>query len=149
MQKYSKTRTYIKYLIPIVLLAFVFICSKIPTLAESYMQHVYPVLATVLSFISGLVSFSLLDVLIILVIIALTVSIVLMLRRKISFRSWAKVVILSLLWLPVWFYLARGIGYFRPDFFSRVGVERQPPDKDFFEAFVERYIDKLNQTYPD
>jgi hypothetical protein len=43
--------------------------------------------------------------------------------------------------------MAWGIAYFRSGFYERFAVEAPKEDKAFFEAFVERYIDLLNETY--
>jgi hypothetical protein len=40
-----------------------------------------------------------------------------------------------------------GIAYFRPDFHERFGVQPPKEDREFFETFVERYIDLLNRAY--
>ncbi len=140
-------KRYIKFIVPAVLLVFVFLCARIPALAEAYMQHCYPAIAATLSFVSRRVPFSLFDVLIIAAIIAFSGSIVMMCLRKLRFRRWIAVFSLSLLWIAVWFYMAWGIGYFRPDFYARFEIEPSREDKDYFEALVVRYIDSLNRAY--
>jgi len=67
--------------------------------------------------------------------------------RRLSFRCWINVFVLTILWIVIWFYMAWGISYFRPDFYERFGVEQPKEDRDFFEAMVVRYIDSLNQAY--
>ena len=143
----KKLPLYFKYTIPILLAVFIFLCSRIPTLAEWYMQNVYPPIATMLSFFSRLVPFSLLDIPLIAVIILFPASIVLMCMRKLRFRRWLKIVSLTIVWTVIWFYMAWGISYFRPDFHERFGIERQEVDREFFEAFVEHYIERLNRAY--
>ena len=136
-----------KFLVPVIFLAFIFLCSCIPALSEAYMLYCYPVIATILSFVTRWISFSLLDILIIAAVILLLGSIVMMCLRRCSFRCWITVFLLSVLWMIVWFYMAWGISYFRSDFHERFGVEQPKEDRDFFEAFVVRYIDSLNQAY--
>ena len=138
---------FIQFTIPLVFLVFVFLCSHIPSLAEWYMRSFYPIVATVLSFINRWIRFSLLDILTIVVLVLLSGSMVMMFKRRISFGYWIKTFLLSTLWIMVWFYMAWAIGYFRPGFYERFGIEPPKEDKEFFEAFVERYIDSLNQTY--
>jgi hypothetical protein len=111
------------------------------------MLNFYPPIATVLSFINRWVHFSLFDIMTIIVIIAFLGSIVLMCIRRLRFLKWIRIVILSALWGVVWFYLAWGVGYFRLDFHQRFGIMQAKEDRDFFEAFVERYIDSLNKAY--
>jgi len=138
-----------KYAIPLVFLAFIFLCSHIPALAEGYMRVCYPVIAIVLSFFHRRIPFSLLDILIIVAIILFLGSIVMMCLRRLSFRRWIQLFLLFGLWLAVWFYMAWGIGYFRPGFHERFAVEPPKEDREFFEAFVEQYIDSLNRAYID
>jgi hypothetical protein len=116
-------------------------------MAETYIVHCYPAIATVLSFVSYGVPFSLFDVLIIIAIVAFIGSIVLMFMRKISFVRWIKAVFLSILWLVSWFYMCWGIAYFRPEFHERFGVKPPVEDTVYFEALVCRYIDSLNKSY--
>ncbi len=146
-KRFSK---WIRFVVPVAFLVFIFLCSRIPSLSETYMQHVYPIIATVLSFLTSWVPFSLLDVLITMAVVALLGGIVMLCMRKLTFRCWINIFSLSLLWIIVWFYMAWGIGYFRSDFHTRFGAEQPAEDKDFFEAFVIRYIDSLNRAYvPD
>ena len=137
----------IRYLPPLIFLAFVFFCSSIPELAEWYMKVCYPVIAVVLSFFTRWIPFSLLDLLMIAGIVLLPAGIVMMCLRRLSFRCWVNIFLLSVLWMVVWFYMAWGIGYFRQGFHERFGVETPKEDREFFEAFVSRYIDSLNRAY--
>lgn len=43
--------------------------------------------------------------------------------------------------------MAWGIGYFRPGFHERFGVEQPQENREFFETLVVRYIDSLNHAY--
>jgi len=137
----------IKYILPVVFLVFVFLCSLIPTLAEWYMRGFYPIIATVFSFFNHWIPFSLLDLLIFVAIVVLLGSIVMICMRRLSFIRWFKIFLLSIMWIAVWFYMAWGIGYFRLGFHERFGVEPPKEDKEYFEAFVIRYIDSLNRAY--
>ena len=142
-----KIKTHIRFIIPVIFLVFIFLCSRIPAWAEAYIRYCYPVIAAVLSFVIRWIPFSLLDMLIIAAIVLLTGSIVMMFMRRLSVRCWINVFLLSVLWTAVWFYMAWGISYFRPGFHERFGVEQPKEDRDFFEAFVIRYIDSLNRAY--
>ncbi len=151
--RFSALKKYItqpSIIILIVCWVFIFLCARIPQLAEAYMRHVYPIIATCLSFVSQCSSFSLLDLLILIVIGLFIASLFMLIRRKWTFTRWLKKFVLSILYLIVWFYLAWGIGYFRQDFFSRYDIAKQAEDKDYFEHLVIRYIDSLNRSYtPD
>ena len=142
-----KFNKYTKFIVPSIFLAFIFICSSFPTWAEWYMRLCYPAIATIISFFSRLVFFSLFDCLIITAIFALAGSMVMMFKKKISFKSWSSMLLLSVLWIIVWFYMSWGIAYFRPGFYARFEVEKPKEDSAFFEALVVRYIDSLNRAY--
>jgi hypothetical protein len=111
------------------------------------MCRVYPVIAVALSSFSRLFPFSFFDVLLAAVLVLLAGGGIAVMIKKLRFRRWIGWCCRLLLWLPVWFYLSWGMSYFRPDFHERLSVERQAPDKTFFEAFVVRYIDSLNRSY--
>jgi hypothetical protein len=143
----KKITLYLKFAIPIIFLVFIFLCSRIPALAEWYMQNFYPPIATTLSFFSRMVPFSLLDIVLIAVILLIPISIVMLFLRRWRFRRWLKITLLFVLWTVIWFYMAWGISYFRPGFHERFGIERPHVDQVFFEAFVEHYIERLNRAY--
>jgi len=136
-----------KFAIPLVFLAFILLCAFIPALAEWYMRVCYPTVAVVLSLVSRWTAFSLFDFMIIAAVVIFIGSIVMMFMKKISFRCWGKIFLLSVMWVVVWFYMSWGIAYFRLDFYERFGIEQPKEDRDFFEALVLRYIDSLNQAY--
>ena len=147
MKNKKRFSAYIKFFVPGIFLVFILFCSRSPGLSEAYMQRCYPVIAAVLSSVSQIVPFSLLDLLIIAAIVAFLGGIAMMCFRKLAFRCWINIFSLSLLWIIIWFYMAWGIGYFRPDFHTRFGIEQPKGAGDFFEAFVIRYIDSLNLAY--
>ncbi|MDR1666250.1 MAG: DUF3810 domain-containing protein [Bacteroidales bacterium] len=140
-------RRCVAYAAPAILLLTVWICSRKPALAEGYMCHVYPAVATTLSFFSRLFPFSFFDVLLLAFVVLLAGGLVAVIAKKLRFRQWLGCCCRCVLWLPVWFYLSWGMAYFRPDFHERMAVERQTPDKAFFETFVIQHIDSLNCAY--
>ncbi|MDR1886341.1 MAG: DUF3810 domain-containing protein [Prevotellaceae bacterium] len=150
LRKSKKSKKFLPvfgFILPCVLLLFVFLCSRLPDLAEAYIGYCYPAIAGLLSFISCSVPFSLFDVLIIAAPLAFVGCIVLIFMRKISFIRWIKGVFSSILWIVSWFYMAWGIAYFRPEFHERFGVKPPVEDTVYFEALVYRYIDSLNKSY--
>ena len=133
--------------LPLLFLVFIFLCSRIPSLAEWYMQNVYPAVATLLSGFSRLFPFSVLDILILSAIMIFAGSLVFIIIYRISFLRWLKVFVICIAWVISWFYLAWGISYFRPDFHKRFGVEAVKEDQAFFEDFVIQHISRLNDSY--
>jgi hypothetical protein len=111
------------------------------------MHNFYPVIATVLSFFSRWISFSLLDILVVIAIVLLLGSMILVCVRRLRFLRWIRLLLLSVLWMVVWFYISWGIGYFRPGFHERFGVEPPNEDREYFETLVTRFINSINQAY--
>ena len=138
---------FVRFLIPVVFLVFIHFCSRKPEISEWYMRNLYPLFATVLSFINRWTHFSLLDMFVIVVTVLFLSSIILLCLRRMNFFFFIRTVLLSALWMTVWFYMAWGIGYFRLGFHERFGIEPPKEDREYFEAFVERYIDSLNRAY--
>jgi hypothetical protein len=129
------------------MLLFVFLCSRLPGIAETYIAHCYPAIASVLSSVSYRVPFSLFDALIITALATFIISIILIFMRKITLVRWLKVVLSAILWIVSWFYMAWGIAYFRPGFHERFGIEPPVEDTVYFDALVLRYINSLNKSY--
>ena len=141
------TSLIIRFSVPVFFLIFILLCAHSSLLAEWYMRSVYPVVAITLSFISHWVPFSLLDILIVMIIVILTGSIIMVCICRVKFYRWIRLLLLSVLWIAIWFYLSWGIAYFRPDFHERFSLKPPAEDKVFFETFVMRFIDALNQAY--
>ena len=49
-----------------------------------------------------------------------------------------------LLWIYVWFYMARGLNYSQPNIYQRTGMKPAEVDKDKLREFAYRYADSLN-----
>ena len=141
------TSLIIRFSIPVFFLLFIMLCTHYPLLAEWYMRSVYPVIAIIFSFFSHWFPFSLLDMLIITAIVVFIGSIVMVSVRRIKFRRWIRVLMLSVLWIMVWFYLSWGISYFRLGFHDRFEVMYPEEDREFFESFVIKYIEAINLAY--
>ncbi|MDR0421728.1 MAG: DUF3810 domain-containing protein [Proteiniphilum sp.] len=127
----------------------VYIFSRSAALSEWYMCTVYPGVAAILSFVSGLCPFSLYDVFLIvaaLLLIALTVFAAV---RKIAFSRFLFLLIRFVTVVAAWFYFSWGIAYFRKDFYARSGAEEVTFDREIFKDFAIRFIDRANRCYVD
>ncbi|MDR1055484.1 MAG: DUF3810 domain-containing protein [Prevotellaceae bacterium] len=129
------------------LILFIFLCRWQQSVAEWYMQNIYPALASVLSFISSKIPFSLFDIFITLYVIAFIVSIILLMLCKIKFKKWLKILLYSIAVIFVWFYMAWGISYFRKDFYARTDTPKADFDSTNFKYFLTDYIEELNASY--
>ena len=126
-----------------------------------YTSHIYPLIGTVLSHISGIFPFALGDLF-----IALSIAWVILypiyeigLRKKLARRfiflaaksgCYPKKkavfgrVIEYLLWVYVWFYAAWGLNYSQPVIYYRVGMKPAEVSKEKFRKFAYQYADSLN-----
>ena len=126
-----------------------------------YTTHIYPLIGTVLSHISGIFPFALGDLF-----IALSIAWVILypiyeigLRKKLARRfiflaaksgGYPKKkavfgrVIEYLLWVYVWFYAAWGLNYSQPVIYYRVGMKPAEVSKEKFRKFAYQYADSLN-----
>lgn len=126
-----------------------------------YTSHIYPLIGTVLSHISGIFPFALGDLF-----IALSIAWVILypiyeigLRKKLARRfiflaaksgCYPKKkavfgrVIEYLLWIYVWFYAAWGLNYSQPNIYCRTGMKPAEVSEAKFQEFAYRYADSLN-----
>ena len=126
-----------------------------------YTSHIYPLIGTVLSHISGIFPFALGDLF-----IALSIAWVILypiyeigLRKKLARRfiflaaksgCYPKKkavfgrVIEYLLWVYVWFYAAWGLNYSQPNIYCRTGMKPAEVSEAKFREFAYRYADSLN-----
>ena len=113
--------------------------------AEFYSRSIYPSLSYVLSALSSVVSFSLDEIGVLLMILSVVVfPFVWRIRRKLKWRTVLLREAEILLWIYVWFYIGWGINYYRESFFTRAGVFPAKYDEQRFKDFLYSYTDSLN-----
>lgn len=122
------------------------ILKRIPSVAGFYSASVYPSISHGLHWFSSFFSFSLYDMLIPLLILMLGIIL-----WKCVKRAWKQALFLLLVtllsgWMA--FQLSWGINYFRPDFYSRTGIAYAEADSVSYLKFVDRYLERLNDSYP-
>ncbi|MEN6589159.1 MAG: DUF3810 domain-containing protein [Proteiniphilum sp.] len=138
-----------KYLLIVggVLLLTVFIFSRSPMLSEGYMRTVYPVIATVFSFISGIFPFSLYDLFIVAALLWFTGKILFVILRKIPVNAFLFALVRFIVIVVAWFYFGWGVAYFRDDFYTRNEVREVPFDKENLRNVAIRFIGNANLFY--
>lgn len=111
-----------------------------PTLGGLYTSHVYPIIGSILSPVSGLVPFAVGDIFIFL-------SIVWALLYPAVKRTKRAVLRVAeyLLWVYAWFYMAWGLNYSQPNIYRRAGMRPVKVDKASLKAFAYQYADSLNK----
>lgn len=144
----KRRKFYIRYLILATLIAWVLLTQIIPSWGAFYAYHLYPIISAVLITLSTYITFSLDDMFIFCSIVGLIA--VPLYRHFRNHRKWKKVLLGDgeyLLWVYVWFYLAWGLNYSRPDFYVRMHIQPAKYTPAVFNAFMNQYIDSLNATY--
>lgn len=137
----------IRWIVLAVLLVFIRVVMFFPLLGEGYARTVYPVLSAVLSRISSLFPFSVGDCFIYGSIAGLIVYLVYAIVKRRSWKLTLGRMAEYLLWVYVWFYMAWGMNYFRPDFYSRTEVPYAAYSEDSFRSFLSAYTDSLNASF--
>ncbi len=141
-----------KSLLIIWLAVFTFILSQVfaafPVLTERiYARGFYPFLASVLSFFSGLFSFSLDDIFYTLLVICLLVLIVLLILKKLRFKDFGILLINTMAGCFVLFYWLWGFNYFREDFNTRLHIPERAPNKKELLSVLEELVEQTNASY--
>ncbi len=133
-----------RHWILIALLIIVTLFRTIPGWGWFYTRHLYPLIGTALSPISGAIPFAIGDLF-----IACSIAWCLLYPiYEIRWRKKKKVfgkVAEYLLWVYAWFYLAWGLNYSQPNIYHRIGMKPAKVDKAQFKEFAYRYADSLNE----
>ena len=133
-----------------VLLLLVLWCRHSVTAADVYASHVYPYVSKTLTWLASPFGFSLTEIVVVLLVIALIRLIVRIFndRKHWKKRLWRAVRLL--LWTYAWFYAAWGINYYRSDIYARLGATPMPYEEAEFHEFLEEFAEQLNENWcPD
>ncbi len=134
-----------------VLAIFIFLLTRIVShypqfVEEVYSRNIYPLFATILSFVSSALPFSIDDVFYLCLIGGILISMVLFIIQKVSFKNTLLIVLNLLSATFSLFYLLWGFNYFRQDLNERLDIAGQKPDnKEFIEQF-ERLVENTNNS---
>ena len=140
-----RKKSFVLYIICIVLLAYVIVCRYSLPAADFYALEVYPRISLVLSFISSLVPFSIQEFIVTVIII---IGLFLLTRiRKWGFKRFAKYELLLLLSTYVWFYISWANNYSRSSIFYRTETAPRSYNEAEFLAFVGDYVDSINAAW--
>jgi hypothetical protein len=122
--------------------------SARPQITERvYSQTIYPVFASVLSFFSRWLSFSLDDSFYAALVVFLVVLILLMLFRKIRFAKFALIFFQALAICFTLFYWFWGFNYFRESFNQRFGIQVSRPDTVQFARVLGELVQRTNESW--
>lgn len=139
----------LRYIILILLAAFILVARNSTAVGEWYAVTVYPAVSAALSFCVSWITFSLEEI-VVLAGAAIAVGIIIMgVKKK---QRWYKVCLKELelaAWMTVWFYVGWGMNYFRESLYERGDVQRQKYNEVVFKEFLEDYVENLNASYAD
>lgn len=135
-----------KTVIGFILLAFCLVCRFVPAVAEFYAAHLYPAISTVLSWLGGIVKFSLEEIVVLGFIVTFVDILVKVIKHKEGFLKWLRKTAVTAMWLYVWFYMGWGNNYYRPGLYQRNGIHRVSFEKEQFTRFLEDYSQNLNSA---
>lgn len=123
----------------IALLVTVTLFRTIPSWGWFYTQHVYPLIGSLLSPISGVLPFAVGDLFI-------ACSIAWCILYPMCKKRWSALYRVAeyLLWVYAWFYIAWGLNYSQPNIYYRTGMKPAEVSKTKFKDFAYRYADSLN-----
>ncbi|KUL20041.1 MAG: hypothetical protein XE13_0162 [Proteiniphilum sp. 51_7] len=133
----------------LLLISLILLFNHNSRLSEGYMLHVYPLLASFLSSISGIFPFSLYDLFLTATILWLIGMTTRLIFQKRGWKRYLYSVGRFVLIVIAWFYLGWGIAYFRGDFYDRSGVEKAAFDREELMRLTEKFIVQANQSYTD
>lgn len=138
----------IRLIIPVILLLLIWAVQLIPGWGEFYARHLYPFIATPLSFLSSKLPFAVGDLAIFLALCWLIIY-PFYARNKLK-RRWKNILtnlLIFLMWVYIWFYLAWGLNYSQNSFYQRTSIAYTPYTADNFKSFLDDYIQALNESY--
>ncbi len=122
--------------------------ASYPNLVEDYYSKgIYPIIASVYSWVSSLIPISLWDLFWAVLVLMILYGIYFVLQSSAKW-SWLllRIAQLSAL-LYAFFYLIWGFNYFRPELETRLGWEKPKPDELAFRAVLDSLILQTNKSY--
>ena len=132
----------------LIVLLFVRLAIHFPFEVEKYYSSgIYPGISSVVSMISGMVSFSIWDLFWISLILLVLSGLLLVIFRTIKLKWFLIRIIQLLLLFYSLFYILWGFNYFRPGIEARLGWEKARPDEPSFRAVMDTLITHTNKNY--
>lgn len=140
-----------RHLVLLLCIIAIIIVRQVPQGGAYYTTHVYPIVATCLSHLSSWIPFPLGDIFILVaILLLLVVPPYLLVRKGCTKRYVAQLVVESLAWIYVWFYVAWGLNYSQPNIYQRLHMVPAKVSTDRFLQFAKSVVDSVNATYmPD
>ncbi len=148
LQVQKKLRWWIVPALAGVVFVLIKVFTHNPLVVEQYYSRgLYPVLASIISFLSKWFPFSLDDLFYFLLIMTGVGIVILLIGRKITLKRSGLIVLNVLAAAYVLFYLLWGFNYFRTDINSRLNIEARSSDTEEFMQVFTRLAEAANKSY--
>ena len=136
------------YVLLFICLLYIFLTKSIPSWGAFYAHTLYIPIARLLFWFSSWFPFALGDLFIACSLLG-TLFYPFYAHYRLQRKMWTIVrhVVLFLLWIYVWFYLAWGLNYYQPNFYERTGINSVAYNDTLLIGFAEKYIMELNASY--
>lgn len=149
--KLKKFRLQIWMIMPVLAL-FTFVLTKLafrfPAVTEKwYSQKLYPLIAKIISRISGIFPFSLDDLFYFSLILTLITILIFIILRKITLIKSGKIILNGLAVFYVLFYVLWRFNYFREDLYQRLNLTKHDPDNKAFVKQLEKIVLETNKSW--
>jgi len=146
------SRSNIINVLPFILALAIFVFVKFspdhPEKVEAYYSRgIYPVIAGFISWLSGMVKYSLWDIFWIFISLFVITGLVLVFMKKIKPRKYFLRFFQMLALIYSLFYLSWGFNYFRQDMRTRLGWTFIKPDTKSFRNVLDSLISATNRTF--
>ncbi|MCA0399008.1 MAG: DUF3810 domain-containing protein [Bacteroidetes bacterium] len=151
-----RNKTYLKWIVPVLIAAVIKWFSRYPAAVEQYYSNgIYPVISRILRFLFGWVPFSVGDILYLVIGVWLLVTVYRAIRaiwqRRVDgqwlFRSGMRV-ILVWLWIYIIFNLFWGLNYNRLGIAHQAGVQVAPYTTEELDSLVSKLVFRLDSLQP-
>lgn len=126
------------------------LAARYPEVVEKYYaQTVYPLIATVLSAVSGLFSFSLDDLFYGILVLIPVLLLFLAFFKRVEWKFAGKFLLNLIALIYFLFYFLWGFNYYRSDLNRRLGISEKSPDTEDFIAVFENLAEQTNLSQTD
>jgi hypothetical protein len=148
MQKYRLKKWILLPVLALLTFGLTQVAYRFPAITERwYSQKLYSLIASIISPISNLISFSLDDFFYFLLILILILLIILLIFRKISFAKAGKFILNTLAATYILFYFLWGFNYFREDLYQRLKLAKHEPSTKAFISQLTKLVDNTNKSW--
>ncbi len=150
----SRLKQLSKKLLPVWLAVITFILTELAAANSNitekiYSKGLYPIIASLLSRVSNIITFSIDDTLYIGLTLFIITLVVLLIFRRVNPGKFSLLLINTLTTLYISFYWLWGFNYFRVEINQRLNIPKQKPSAESFTYALDYLISSANSYRPD